>query len=176
MLCDPIGTTTNHASISLFELLQQVPVLFCESYLPMDMWKEQMSQKHDCNMQCKLDHIEATRWWSKHKCLRKIFGTFEDSSKGTYCDVVQIFHAASRSKKPNIKAQFDAKIILNNMIRHQYILTAMTYLRIMEKTSAISKYLRTSGLDIINAFNVAVATTNDMKQICRNFSMVVNHL
>ena len=34
----------------------------------------------------------------------------------------------------------------------------MTYLRFMEKTSALSKYLQTSGLDCINSFNMAVAT------------------
>ena len=49
----------------------------------------------------------------------------------------------------------------------------MTYLRIMEKISALSKYLQTFGFDFINAFNMVVATTNDIKQICRNFSMVV---
>ena len=49
----------------------------------------------------------------------------------------------------------------------------MTYPRIMEKTSASSKYLQTSKLDFINAFNMAVATTNDIKQICHNFNTVV---
>ena len=38
-------TTTNHASISLFGLVQKVGVLFRESYLRMDMRKEQMSQR-----------------------------------------------------------------------------------------------------------------------------------
>ena len=36
-------TTTDHASISQFGLIQKVGVFFRESYLPMDMWKEQMS-------------------------------------------------------------------------------------------------------------------------------------
>ena len=38
VLCD--ATTINHASISLFGLLQQVAAFFRESYLRMDMWKE----------------------------------------------------------------------------------------------------------------------------------------
>ena len=100
-------------------------------------------------------------------------GTFEDGSKGTYCDVVQILHAASRSEMLSIKAWFDAKTILDNMIRYQHILTAMTYLPIMEKTSALSKYLQTYRLDLTNAFNMALATTDDIKQIYRNFSIVV---
>ena len=44
VFCD--FTTTNHASISLFGLVQKVGVLFRESYLRIDMWKEQMSQRH----------------------------------------------------------------------------------------------------------------------------------
>ena len=70
VLCDV--TTTNHASISLFGFVQKVGVFFRESYLPMDMWKEQMSQRHGHDMQSRLNLIGATRWWSKHECLRKI--------------------------------------------------------------------------------------------------------
>ena len=43
----------------------------------------------------------------------------------------------------------------------------------MEKTSALSKYLQTSGLGFINSFNMEVATINDIKQICRDFRMVI---
>ena len=43
VLCDV--TTTNHASISLFGLLQKIGMFFQESYWRMDMWKEQMSQR-----------------------------------------------------------------------------------------------------------------------------------
>ena len=82
----------------------------------MNMWKERMSQKHGRDTQCKLNFIGATRWWSKHECLRKIFGTFGDRSKATYSDVVQILHAASRSEKLSIKARFDAKTISDYMI------------------------------------------------------------
>ena len=59
-------TTTNHASISLFILVQKVGVFFRESYLRMDMWKEQMSQRHGHDIQSRLNLIGATRWWSKY--------------------------------------------------------------------------------------------------------------
>ena len=91
-----------------------------------------MSQKHSCDTQCKLNLIVAARWWSNHAYLRKFFGTFRDGSNGTCCDVVQILLIAYRSEKLSIKALFDTKTILYDMIRYQHILTAMTYLRIME--------------------------------------------
>ena len=60
-------TTTNHASISLFGLVQKIVVLFRESYLQMDVWKEQMSQRHSHDFQSRLNLIGATRWSSKHE-------------------------------------------------------------------------------------------------------------
>ena len=110
---------------------------------------------------------------SKHKCLQKIFGTFEDGSSGMFCDVIKILYCVSTSQKLSVKARFDASVMLDNMIRYQHVLTAITYLRIMEITSALSKYLQTSGLNFINAFNMVEATKKDIQQIHRNFAMVV---
>ena len=62
VLCDV--TTTNHASISLFGLVQKVGVFFRELYLPMDMWKEQMSRRHSHDIQNRPNLIGATRRWS----------------------------------------------------------------------------------------------------------------
>ena len=43
----------------------------------------------------------------------------------------------------------------------------------MEITSALSKYLQTSKLDFINAFNMVEATKKDIQQIHRDFAMVI---
>ena len=63
--------------------------------------------------------------------------------------------------------------MFDNMIRYQHVLTAITYLHIMEITSALSKYLQTSGLDFINAFNMVEATKKDIQQMHSDFAMVV---
>ena len=166
VLCDV--TTTNHASISLFGLVQKVGVFFRQSYLRMDMWKELMNQRHGHDLQSRLNLIGATRWWSKHEYLRKIFGTFEDGSSGMFCDVTEVLYCVSTSKKLSVKTRFDTSAMLDNMIRYQHSLTAITYLRIMEITSALSKYLQTSKLDFINAFNMVEATKKDIQQIRRD--------
>ena len=49
---------------------------------------------------------------------------------------------------------------------------AISYLRIMEKTSAF-KDLQTFGMNFMNAFNTVETTSNDVKQISRNFTMIV---
>ena len=114
VLCDV--TTTNHASISLFGLGEKVGVFFRKSYLRMDMWKEHMGQGHGHNIQSRSNFIVATRWWSKHECLRKIFGTFEDGFSGMFCDVIEVRYCASTAEKLSVKARFDASVILDNMI------------------------------------------------------------
>ena len=43
----------------------------------------------------------------------------------------------------------------------------------MKITSALLKYLQTSGLDFINALNMVEATKKNIQQIHRNFAMVV---
>ena len=43
----------------------------------------------------------------------------------------------------------------------------------MEITSALTKYLQTSGLDFINAFNMVEATKKDIQQIHCDFATVV---
>ena len=90
-----------------------------------------------------------------------------------FCDVTEVLYCASTSEKLSVEARFDASVMLDNMIRYQHVLTAITYLRIMEITSALSKYLQTSGLDFINAFNMVEATKKDIQQIHRDFAMIV---
>ena len=90
-----------------------------------------------------------------------------------FCDVIKVLYCVSTSQKLSVKARFDASVMLDNMIRYQHVLTAITYPRIMEITSALSKYLQTSGLDFINAFNMVEATKKDIQQIHRDFAMVV---
>ena len=122
---------TNHASISLFGLVQKVGVFFRESYLRMGVWKEQMNQRHSHDMQSRLNLIGATRWWPKHECLQKIFGTFEDGFSGMFCDVIEVLYCASTSEKLSVKARFDASGMLHKMIPYQHVLTVSLYVYLL---------------------------------------------
>ena len=63
--------------------------------------------------------------------------------------------------------------MLDDMIRYRRVLKAIIYLCIMVITSALSKYLQASGLDIINAFDMVEATKRDNQQIHRDFAIIV---
>ena len=79
----------------------------------MDIWKKQMSRRHGHDIQSSLNLIGATRWWSKHECLQKIFSTFEDGSSGMFCDVIKVLYCVSTSQKLSVKARFDASVMLD---------------------------------------------------------------
>ena len=103
----------------------------------------------------------------------KNFRTFEDGSSGVFCNVIEVLYCASAFEKLSVKARFDASVMLDDVIRYQDVLIAITYLRITEITSALLKYLQTSGLDFFYAFNMVVANSQTTK-ICpqvtgRNF-------
>ena len=90
-----------------------------------------------------------------------------------FYDVIEVLYCVSTSEKLSVKAQFDASVMLDNIIQYQHVLTAIVCLRIMETTSALSKYLQTSGLYFIDAFNIVEATKKDIQQIHCDFAMVV---
>ena len=68
-----------------------------------DMWKEQMSQRHGHDIQSRLNLIAPMNLI--FECLQKVFGTFEDGSSGMFCDVNEVLYCASTSKKLNVKAR-----------------------------------------------------------------------
>ena len=130
-------------------------------------------RRHGHDIQNRLNLIGATRWWSKHECPQKIFGTFEDGSSGMFCDVNVVLYCVSTSENLSVKVRFDGSVMLDNMIRYQHVLTAIIYQRIIEINSALSKYLQTSGLGFINVFNMMEATKKDIQQVHRDFAIVV---
>ena len=121
-------------------------------------------QRHSHEIQSRLNLIGVTRWWSKHECLQKSFGKFEDSSSGMFCDVIEVLYCVSTFEKLSVKARFDASDMLDNMIQYQHVLTAITYLRIREITSAFLMYLQTSGLDFINGGSYEKEYSTDSSQ------------
>ena len=48
-----------------------------------------------------------------------------------FCDVIEVLYCASTSEKLSDKLRFDASMMLDNMIRYQHVLTAITFYRIM---------------------------------------------
>ncbi|XP_065672781.1 uncharacterized protein LOC136090307 [Hydra vulgaris] len=168
--CD--ATSSNEASMTLFSILQNAAMFFRESYLRMDLWTDHMKEKNGQNIHKRLSVIGATRWGSKHDALQKFFGTFRDSEGALYTDVIQVLEIAVSSTKLSVEARYDVQCLLTSLLKYKTVLTGFVYLRIMESTTPLSKYLQTSGLNFIKAFEMVKVTISEIQTQLRNFDQV----
>ncbi|KAI2644925.1 4-diphosphocytidyl-2-C-methyl-D-erythritol kinase [Labeo rohita] len=69
-------------------------------------------------------------------------------------------------------ARSKAKGYRDGLLRYETVLTAQLFLRIFEFTSPLSKYLQTSGMDILSAHRMVTTTHEPLKKIARDFPAV----
>lgn len=74
------------------------------------------------------------------------------------------------SQKPNVRVK--ARGFKEALLKYETILTAQTFLYVFEKTSPLSKYLQTSGLDILTAHRMVVETQEALQKNARDFDSV----
>lgn len=145
MLTDTTGVVV--ASESLFSLLNDIAVFVRDSYKRMKLWEETSEDRRHR----RLDVIGETRWWAKDEALRKVFGSFAKPDRALYTDVVITMERIEKDVtiKPAIRSK--AQGYKDALLKYETILTAEVFLRIFEQTSPLSKYLQTSGMDIVTA-------------------------
>ncbi|KAJ8369227.1 hypothetical protein SKAU_G00092550 [Synaphobranchus kaupii] len=69
-------------------------------------------------------------------------------------------------------ARVKARGYLEALLRYETILTAQVFLRIFEQTSPVSKYLQTSGMDILTAQCLVMGTKESLRKCARDFDSV----
>lgn len=77
--------------------------------------------------------------------------SFGKPNSALYVDVVLVLIAIQldTTTKPTVRAK--AKGYIDGLLKYETILTAQIFLRIFEHTSALFKYLQTSGMDLLTA-------------------------
>lgn len=174
-----IGDTSSIcvSAISLFGMLNELSNFFGESYKRIAVWEEQMSSKTGQAKLKRLEHIGQTRWSSRARALRKIFGNFNDQSShssGFYPDLLIILHKVSESPDFSRKVRYDAQKLLENLCKFEIVLTAFTFMRIFEITTPVSDYLQSSGLDVLQAWKMIDDATKRLNGISRDFDRVLD--
>ncbi|XP_033996627.1 uncharacterized protein LOC117490951 [Trematomus bernacchii] len=163
-----LGDTTGVviASASLFSLLNDVAVFIRESYKRMNMWEEVSEDTRHR----RLSPIGETRWWAKDQALSKIFGCF--GNRALFIDLVSTLTRIEEddSMKPHVRAK--ARGYTESLLRFETILTAQIFLRIFEITSPLSKYLQTSGMDLLTAHRLVIGTQESLNKCVRGFDEV----
>ena len=68
------------AAVSLFSLLTELSTFFNNSNKRMKVWEEHTQTKPGNKNRLRLEHIGQTRWSSRGRALRKLFGSYTDQS------------------------------------------------------------------------------------------------
>lgn len=152
------------AASSLFSLMNLIAVFFRESYKRMDVWENVRNDPRHKRLQM----IGETRWWAKHAASSNIFGSFNGSKGPLYVDVLFALDTLEQSEeiKPDIRTK--ARSYKQSLLKYETLMTAFTYLRIFELTTPLSKYLQTSGLDLLKAHQFVISTLQKIEVIQRD--------
>ncbi|XP_047135342.1 uncharacterized protein LOC124812563 [Hydra vulgaris] len=136
-------TETTKAAISIFQLINKCAVFLRESYIRMDIWASKQSNNRRLNV------IGETRWWAKNHALKKIFGSFNNPSTSLYIELIKTLQELASSEDFNPTVRDTAQTLLDKCISFETILTVQVFLRIFQHTASLSKYLQTSGMDVL---------------------------
>ncbi|CAM4569084.1 unnamed protein product [Leuciscus chuanchicus] len=149
-------------SASLFSIVNDVAVFIKDSYKRMKMWEEVSDDKRHR----RLSPIGETRWWAKDQALSKIFGCFGNPDNVLYVDLIITLKriVEDMSIKAHVRAR--AKGYMESQLKHEI------FLRIFEITSPPSRYLQTSGMDLITAHRLVMGAQDSLKSCNRDMDGV----
>jgi hypothetical protein len=113
--------------------------------------------------------LSETRWWSKEKSLRKIFGSLNDSQNAIFVQICQTLFNISTSERMNSDTRFNANVYLQMLLKFDTIITAQLFLLIFKSTTPLSNYLQTSGIDLLQSYKMVENTIITLKDVSRKF-------
>ena len=169
-----IGDATSVCSParSLFKLLSGLYTFFSESYKRMSVWDKKMDSKSGSSKLRKLKQVGQTRWSSKDRALRKLFGSFTDFSEEIFSDLLCILKQVSKSEDFKSTVRSKAKSLYNSLCSFETILAAFTFIRIFDITTPVSKYLQDSNIDILQAWRMTEDATKRIEEISNDFPII----
>ena len=160
-----IGDSTQCvASVNLFSLLNLCGAFLRESHSRMDVWRE------ECPGSRKVGMIGATRWWSKHNALTKVFGAYGDTSDALYVELIKTL--SRLEEQLTGEARLKASTYRQKLMSFELIICAHVFLRIFSVTSPLSRYLQTSGMDLLKAHQMVTKSMKQLQDMSRDFSDV----
>ena len=160
-------TSDSGESRRLFGLLTSTAVFMSQSHKRMDTWKETIPGSH-----WKLQKIGETRWWSKDVALKNVFGSYESPNPERLETLLKALKLIESSKAFDPKATFEASALRQSWERFETILCAFVFLKIFQYSTPVSKYLQTSGLDVMTAYTMADNLSKTLTVVRDQFSEV----
>ncbi|KAL4089590.1 hypothetical protein QTP88_024603 [Uroleucon formosanum] len=171
VICD---ATKNPVQVaSFFTLLNSCAVFFKESYLRMNIWNEVSKTNSDNSRNKRLQTIGETRWSSKQTVVERIFGTFGDPKSSMYTDLIIAFTKVVQGEKfkPDIRAK--ANNYLDLLLKYETILTAHIFMNVFSITGPLSRYLQTSGLDLLKCQQMVKSALSQIVKYQRDMENII---
>lgn len=162
------------SAMNLFGLLETTRNFCAESYKRIVEWEKATADLKGRKKLIRFEHLGKTRWYSKDKALKKIFGTFKEPSTDIFCCLLKFLHQIKTSKSYDSKTSFEASSLLENWLKMENILTAFVFLKIFEILGPFSKYLQTEGLDLMAASIMAESVISKIEKLRDSFKNIKN--
>jgi hypothetical protein len=81
--------------------------------------------------------IGETRWSGKSNAATTIFARFDDAAVSTFVNLFTCLSMIQDSDKFDAKTKEEANVLLQSLLKFETILTAFTYLYILETTAPL---------------------------------------
>ena len=120
----------------------------------------------------KLARFCQTRWSSRARALRKLFGSFNDNTKELFSDLLMVLQHVNQT--PNFKGtiRYEAECLRENLSKFETVLVAFIYIRIFDITTPVSDYLQTPGLDLLQAWRMINEARDKLSKVARDFAAI----
>jgi len=126
------------AAVSLFGLLTELSTFFNDSFKRMKVWEEHMQTKPGNKKRLRLERIGQTRWSSRGRALRKLFGSYTDQPSEFYSDLLIIVQQVIEAPDFKGSDRYETKKLSENLRKFETILMAFTFIRIFYITTLVS--------------------------------------
>lgn len=172
VICD---ATKNPVMVgNFFSLINGCAVFFKESYKRMNIWRN-ISENNNENIRHKrLQQIGDTRWTSKQTAVNRIFGMCGMYDEAMYPDLIIALSkiCSKESFTPDIRTK--ASNLLKALLKYETILIAHIFMKIFSITGPLSRYLQTSGLDILKCIQMVEVSLNELRKNQRSMELTKN--
>lgn len=172
VVCD---ATKNPLQVaSFFTLLNSCAVFFKESHLRMAIWSEISNTNTDHTQYKRLQTIGDTRWSSKQTSIERIFGTFGDPKSSMYVDLITSFTTIIKNEKFKPDIRVKAKQFLDSLLKYETILIAHMFMNIFSVIGPLSRYLQTSGIDLLKCQQMVKSALNQIEKCQRDIENIIS--
>lgn len=170
VICD---ATKNPVKVAtFFSIINSCAVFFKESYQRMNIWKSISNNHHDNIRNKRLQIIGETRWTAKQTALNRIFGTYDKFDDALYTELIICLSKISNNEgfKPDIRSK--ANCLLSSLLKYENILIAHMFMKIFSITGPLSRYLQTSGLDLLKCQQMVEGTLKQIEKLQRDMENI----